>query len=69
MRIRARLELLEELATALGLDEDVAPAEIWMPYTGRGDPLPGRHPCPGSRCVLVIYDPAKTVPPVAEALP
>ncbi len=69
MRIRARLELLEELVMVLGPDEDIAAAEFWMPYNGRGDPLPGRHSCPGSHCVLVIYDPATTAPPVAEALP
>ena len=69
MQIRARLELLEELVSVLGLDEDVAPAEIWLPDNGRGDQLPGRYPFAGSRCVLVIYDPAETVPPVAEALP
>ncbi len=69
MQIRNRLELLEELVSALGLDEDVAPAEMWLPDNGRGDPTPDRYPFAGSRCVLVIHDPAETVPPVAEALP
>jgi hypothetical protein len=41
---------------------NVAAVEIWMPDNRRGGMLPGRCPCPGSRCELVIYDPAKTSP-------
>jgi hypothetical protein len=69
MRIRTRLQLLEELVLALRPAVDVAVVEIWLPDNGRGGRSPGRYPCAGSRNVLVIYDPTKTIPPVAEALP
>jgi hypothetical protein len=69
MRIRTRLQLLEELVLAVRPAVDVAVVEIWLPDNGRGGPPPGRYPCAGSQNVLVIYDPAKTLPPAAEALP
>jgi hypothetical protein len=69
MRIRTRLQLLEELASAYRSAADVASVEIWLPDNGRGGPPPGRYPCEGTQNALVIYDPAETLPPVAEALP
>ena len=69
MRIQTRLQHLEEIASVSGLAGDGAVVEVWLPDNNRGGPPPGRHPCVGSRSVLVIYDPAETVPPVAEALP
>jgi hypothetical protein len=69
MRIRIRLQQLEELASAGGLAGDVAGVEIWLPDNGRGGLPPGRYPCKGRHNALIIYDPAVTLPPVAEALP
>ena len=41
MRIRTRLQLLEEIAAALGPIGEDAAVEIWLPDNGRGGPPPG----------------------------
>jgi hypothetical protein len=69
MRIRTRLQLLEEIASARGTTGDVAAVEIWIPDNRRGGPPPGRYPCGRTQNVLVIYDPTKPLPPAAEVLP
>ena len=69
MSLRLRLQHLEQLASVSGFTGDGPIVEVWLPDNNRGGPPPGRHLCVGSRSVLVVYDPAETVPPVAEALP
>ncbi len=54
MSLRTRLRRLEERDCVREVSEAV---EIWLPENGRGGPPPGRHGCPGSDAILVIYEP------------
>ena len=68
MRIRSRLQRLEQRAAASRPASDVEVVEIWLPDDGRNGPLAGRYPCAGTPTVVVIYDPTATSP-VGEAQP
>jgi hypothetical protein len=68
MRIRNRLRLLEQRASAARLAGDVETVEIWLPNNGRGGLPPGRYPGAGTPTVLIIYEPT-TTPPMEEAQP
>jgi hypothetical protein len=57
MRLQGRLDRLRQRVAA-NAPPDVPPKELWLPYNGRGDRLPGRYPCPGGLLVVVVYDPA-----------
>lgn len=35
--------------------EVVPPKEVWLPVKDGGAEVPGRHPQPGGRVVLVLY--------------
>jgi hypothetical protein len=65
MRIRNRLQRLEQRAAAYRAEGDADVVEIWVPYDGRGGDPPGRYPCQGGRAVVIIYDPTET-PPMGE---
>jgi hypothetical protein len=65
MRIRHRLQRLEQRAAARRLATDVQPVEIWIPDDGRNGRLAGRYPCEGTQNVLVIYEPTPP-PPLGE---
>ena len=66
MRIRTRLQRLEQRASADRLAGDTEAVEIWLPDNRRGSPPPGRYPCPGTQTVLIIYEPT-VAPPLGEA--
>lgn len=68
MRIRHRLQRLEQRAWASPAKEDGEVVEIWLPDNGRGGLPPGRYPCEGTQTVLVIYEPT-TTPSLDEAQP
>jgi hypothetical protein len=64
MRIRHRLQWLEQRASNRRAAEDVDGVEIWLPDNGRGGLPPGRYPCEGTQNVLIIYDPKDKALPV-----
>lgn len=68
MRIRSRLQRLEQRAAASRRAGDAQAVEIWIPYDGRGGLLPGRYPCEGTPNVLIIYEPTPA-PRLGEAQP
>ena len=68
MRVRHRLQCLEQRAAARRLAADVEVVEIWIPDDGRNGRLSGRYPCEGSPNVVVIYEATATLP-LEEAPP
>lgn len=60
MRIRSRLQRLEQRAAASRPAGDADIVEIWIPDDGRGGLPPGRYPCPNGNAVLIIYEPTAT---------
>jgi hypothetical protein len=59
MSLKARMK---RLAQQVGRSRTTGPpVTLYLPANGRGERGPGRHPCPGSRAVLVIYE-AETGP-------
>lgn len=69
MRIRHRLQRLEQRVSAGRQTGDADGVEIWIPANGRGGLPPGRYPCEGTPNVLVIYEPQDELPPARESLP
>ena len=65
MRIRTRLQRLEQRAAAGRRAGDADAVEIWIPDNSRGGLPPGRYPCEGTQTVLIIYEPTAT-PPIGE---
>jgi len=69
MRIRSRLQRLEQRSAASRPAGDAEVVEIWIPYDGRGDSPPGRYPCDGTPNVLIIYEATDEPVSSGEALP
>jgi hypothetical protein len=67
MRIRHRLQCLEQRAAASRPAGDAEVVEIWIPDNGRGGLPPGRYPCEGTQNVLIIYEPTESFSPLCEA--
>jgi hypothetical protein len=67
MRMRTRLQRLEQHASVARAGGDTDVVEIWIPDDGRGGLPPGRYPCKGTQNVLVIYEPTPASP-LGEAL-
>ncbi|HEY7159183.1 MAG TPA: hypothetical protein VH575_34885 [Gemmataceae bacterium] len=60
MRIRHRLQRLEQRAAARRRATEVEAVEIWIPDDGRNGRSAGRYPCEGTPNVVVIYEPTPT---------
>jgi len=57
MRIRHRLQRLEQRASARRQATVADVVEIWIPDNGRDGRLAGRYPCEGTPNVVIIYEP------------
>ena len=62
MRIRTRLQRLEQRAAAGRRAGDADAVEIWIPDNHRGRLPPGRYPWEGTQTALIIYEPTATPP-------
>jgi hypothetical protein len=69
MRIRPRLQCLEQRAAASRPARDTDIAEIWIPDNGRDGVWPGRYLCEGTQNVLIIYETKDELLPVGETPP
>jgi hypothetical protein len=67
MRIRTRLQPLEQWASVARAGEDTDVVEMWIPDDGRGGRPPGRYPCEGTQNMLIICEPTPASP-LGEAL-